>query len=156
MCLLLSRLWRRWLLWKPHTHHRWLPFGLRLRLGWRWSVRKLMPLPRRLMWQLPVLSSHAMVSQLLLHLRLVREYRRLRLRLGYDWLLSGWRHWRLRMLLSVRQLRLLRMRSGRLILCLLRYLGRRMQQVVVLAHCRRLMMMMKVWTILYGRACCRR
>ena len=70
MRLLLSRLWRIWLLWKPHTHHRWLPFGLRLRLGWRWSVRKLMPLPRRLMWQLPVLSSHAMVSQLLVHLRL--------------------------------------------------------------------------------------
>ena len=66
MCLLLSRLWRRWLLWKPHMHPRWMPFGLRLRLGWRWSVRKLMPLPRRLMWQPPVLSFHAMVSQLLL------------------------------------------------------------------------------------------
>ena len=96
-----------------------------------------MQLPRKLMWQPPLLSFHVMVCLLLLYLRLVREYRRLRLRLRlvHVWLLSGWHHWRLRMLLSVRQLRLLRMRSWRLILCLLRYAGRRMQ-VGVLEQCR--------------------
>ena len=121
-------------------HHSWMLSGHRLRLGWRRSVLKLMPLPRKLLWQPPLLKHHVRGSRLLLHLRLGREClsQSLRLRLAHGCLLSVWRHWRLRVMLSVRPLRLLRLRSRMLMLCLYLYRGLR-RQVGVLRESLRVM-----------------